>query len=193
MNYQAPDLHRLVSHWLPLHLRRAPYTERLLRKMVDDGQDLRGVLQQYPAVRYEPLDLHYVCLQGMGALSAELFDDVVALYGQQGRAWLGFHLMLAPQPWAKDRIERLRQQAPDGPWVEDIVLARASGARSSYKVIEELFGQLADQLGSLPMPATRLRRERDLQAWQTHALAVRSAYKSSGSDAALLLIRNFKK
>lgn len=193
MIHPFQDLQRLLGHWPWLHLLRVPYTERLLRKMIEDGHELQTVLQQYPAVRYEPLDLHYVCLQGIGALSPELFDDVAAVFGTQGRAWMSFHMMLDPQPWAQELIEIHRGTSSEGPWLEDIVLARSRGARSPYGVIEGLFDRLADQLKPLPKPATRLRRDFDLPAWQAHATAVKQAYKAGGADSALQLIREFEK
>lgn len=76
MHYHPDDISRLFLGVPTLQLNRPAPAERFLAAAVATGAELRQVLRDYPQVRYQPLDFHYLCQQSLSALDDALLADL---------------------------------------------------------------------------------------------------------------------
>lgn len=189
MHYDPNDVIRLV-HAVPcLKLAKPPGFLRYLSHVVATGLELAPVLSQYPGVRYEPLDFHYVCLQSLGALDDDLLQDLTEHYQWPGILWAALLVALDPRPSYAAILLNARERAPYQAWLVDLALDRVNGIQSvEYPEHLVLLTALAVQLRGAGRTETRLRKIPSLPKVLEHSERVRAAYRVGGADAALKLI-----
>ncbi|MGK8207752.1 hypothetical protein ACRS8P_11680 [Burkholderia cenocepacia] len=192
MHYHPDDLYRLFSGVPTLRLNRPAPAESFLHAVVAAGDELAHVLRDYPHVRYEPLDFHYLCHQSLCALDDALLDDLTQDPDPGG--WRGAHwaaLLVALSGDARhlphlDKVRRHRGVEWAAGLADAAVHPDASSGRSGCA---RLIVDLRHQLASLPRVAVRLRRQPPADVLAATAAAVRAAYRRGDVAAARALAR----
>ncbi|MCW3693239.1 hypothetical protein UE94_034675 [Burkholderia cenocepacia] len=97
MHYHPDDISRLFLGVPTLQLNRPAPAERFLAAAVATGAELRQVLRDYPQVRYQPLDFHYLCQQSLSALDDALLADLTRdmRHGWRGAHWAALLIALS--------------------------------------------------------------------------------------------------
>ncbi|MBR8209776.1 hypothetical protein KDW61_14000 [Burkholderia cenocepacia] len=191
MHYHPDDVSRLFLGVPMLRLNRPAPAERFLAAAVESGVELRHVLLDYPHVRYQPLDFHYLCQQSLSALNDALLADLTRdmQHGWRGAHWAALLIALSGNARYLPHLDEARRHrgvewtaalaeaaaAPD---------AQASACRCCRSIV-----QLRNQLAEVPRVVVRLRTWLSPEALEARANAVRTAYRSGGADAALPIAR----
>ncbi|MDF3080371.1 hypothetical protein [Burkholderia sola] len=187
MHYHPDDISRLFLGVPTLQLNRAAPAERFLAAAVDTGAELRHVLRDYPHVRYQPLDFHYLCQQSLSALDDALLDDLTRdmQFGWRGAHWAALLIALSGDARYLPHLDAAgRHRGVE--WTTALAeTAAASDAQSSACRCCRSIVQLRNQLAELPRVVVRLRLWHSPEALEAKTNAVRAAYRSGGADAAL--------
>lgn len=190
MHYYYEDVAHLLRAVPCLSLAKPAGALRILKRIVEAGEELQPLLAQYPSLRYEPLDFHYICLQSLGAFSKDLLDDLIQHHGWPGTLWATLLVALNPQPEYARALETARPRAPHQVWLVDLVLSIVTGTESEeFPEHQALLRTLRAQLTGLAWPRVTLRRLPSRQDIEEHSRQVRTAYRQRGADAALTVIR----
>ncbi|RQU96325.1 hypothetical protein [Burkholderia cenocepacia] len=189
MHYHPDDISRLFLGVPTLQLNRAAPAERFLAASVESGVELRHVLRDYPHVRYQPLDFHYLCQQSLSALDDPLLADLTCEHGWRGAHWAALLIVLSGNARYLPHLDATKRHR-GVEWTAELAkAASAPDAQSSaYRCCRSIV-QLRHQLAALPHVVVRLRPWHSPEALEARANAVRAAYRSGGADAALPLAR----
>ncbi|WP_175823844.1 hypothetical protein [Burkholderia sp. BCC0419] len=192
MHYHPDDISRLFLGVPTLQLNRSAPAERFLATAVESGVELRQVLRDYPHVRYQPLDFHYLCQQSLSALDDALLADLTRdmQFGWRGAHWAALLIALSGDARYLPYLDEVRHHR-GVEWTAELAEA-ASGpdAQSSACRCCRSIVQLRNQLAELPRVVVRLRRWLSPEALEARANAIRAAYRSGGADAALPIARS---
>ncbi|VWC92645.1 hypothetical protein BLA39750_02006 [Burkholderia lata] len=191
MHYHPDDLHRLYRSVPTLLLNRPAPAERFLAAAVETGAELGHVLCDYPQVRYQPLDFHYLCQQSLSVLDDALLADLTRdmNLGWRGAHWAALLIALSGDARHLPHLDEARRHR-GVEWTAELAdAATGSDARSSTFRGCRSIVHLRDQLAALPRVAVRLRRWRSPEALEARAIAVRAAYRSGGVETALPVAR----
>lgn len=190
MHYHRDDVEHLL---LPLPCLQVAVPNRalaVLQTAVATGDELSGTLARYPEVRHKPLDFHYLCLQGIGALDDALMADLLTDYGWPGVLWASLLACLAPDALYRPLLEAALGRAPYQDWAVTLALNVLSGEASPANVVlQDTLAALRRQLSALPRPTVRLRRVLPQEDFLPLQALVRKTYRISGAAAALLILR----
>ena len=164
---------------------------QFLRDIVETGDELHHVLSQYPGVRYEPLDFHYVCLQSLSVASPELIQDLLDGSSWTGVLWGAFVACLTRDIHYGAMLRAVSARTVKRAAVLDLATRICSGTLTSaddenLMLLARLYLQL-EHCPRLPVRLSASKSEEDQLALQTQ---VRTAYRSKGTGAALSIIRN---
>ncbi|WP_176045444.1 hypothetical protein [Burkholderia sp. BCC1644] len=191
MHYHPDDIRRLFLFVPTLYLNRPAPAESFLAAAVDTGIELEHVLRDYPQVRYQPLDFHYVCQQSLSVLDDTLLADLTGdmPLGWRGAHWAALLIALSGDARYLPHLDEARRHR-GVEWAAELAEA-ASGpdAQSSTFRCCRSIVQLRNQLAALPCVSVRLRRWLTPDALEARAGAVRAAYRSGGLDTALPVAR----
>ncbi|WP_244136028.1 MULTISPECIES: hypothetical protein [unclassified Burkholderia] len=170
--------------------RPAP-AERFLAAAVESGVELRHVLRDYPHVRYQPLDFHYLCQQSLSALDDTLQADLTRdmQHGWRGAHWAALLIALSGDARYLPHLDAAsRHRGVE--WTAELAeAAAAADTQSSPCPCCRSIVQLRHQLAELPRVVVRLRPWHSPETLEARANAVRTAYRSGGADAALPVAR----
>jgi hypothetical protein len=191
MYFRYDDLTRLTLSVPFMRLIRPSSAIRSLTRAADDAEELAPVLRQYPQIRYEALEFHYICLQSLGALSRELVEDLTGEFGWRGLVWASMLACLAPSEEYRRSLEAARPRQPRQAWAVDLALAHL-GAPCPVEVggLKVQLGRLRDAFSACTIPKVTLRLMESSSAHEARRAAVSAAYKSGGAKAALKAIHN---
>ncbi|VWB42030.1 hypothetical protein BAR24066_01874 [Burkholderia arboris] len=191
MHYHPDDIRRLFRSIPTLQLNRPAPAERFLSAAVDTGNELEQVLRDYPQVRYQPLDFHYLCQQSLSVLDDALLADLTsdADFGWYGAQWAALLIALSGEARYLPHLDDARHHRGVAWTVELAEAAAGPDAASSACRCCRSIVLLRNQLAALPRVAVRLRPWLSPEALEAKASAVRAAYRSGGADAALPLAR----
>ncbi|WP_231600635.1 MULTISPECIES: hypothetical protein [Burkholderia] len=191
MHYHPDDIYRLYRSVPTLLLNRPAPAERFLAAVVETGAELGHVLRDYPQVRYQPLDFHYLCQQSLSVLDdtllADLTDDMNV--GWRGAHWAALLIALSGDARHLPHLDEVRRHR-GVEWAAELAEA-ASGpdaGSSAFRGCRSIV-RLRDQLAALPRVAVRLRPWLSPEALEARAIAVRAAYRGGGIEAALPVAR----
>jgi hypothetical protein len=191
MHYHPDDLHRLLSSVPTLRLNRPGPAASFLRAAVDTGVTLAHVLRDYPYVRCQPLDFHYVCQQSLSVLDGALLSDLTSdeEYGWRGAQWAALLIALSGDARLLPYLDASRAYR-GVEWTAQLADAacRTDAPAAGFPCRDAILC-LRNQLASLPRVAVRLRPALSADALEARAIAVRAAYRHGGADAALPLAR----
>lgn len=181
MHYREEDLLRLVGSVPFMRLMHPEGATRVLRRAADDAEELASMLRQYPQVRYEPLDFHYVCLLNLGALSQELIEDLTCHFGWRGLVWASLLAALAPSEAYREALEAACAREPRQAWAVDLALARLGGFRpAEVEELLQLIERLDVALSTCPLPKVTLRPAESPAAIDARRAVVAAAYRRAG-------------
>ncbi|NTX31250.1 hypothetical protein HT746_29720 [Burkholderia pyrrocinia] len=191
MHYHPDDLSRLFLNVPTLLLNRPAPAERFLAAAVDTGVELGHVLRDYPQVRYQPLDFHYLCQQSLSALDDALLADLThdLNHGWRGAHWAALLIALSGDARYLPHLDDVRRHRGVG-WSAELAEA-ASGpdaAVSAFRCCQSIV-RLRNQLAALPRVVVRVRPGPSPEAIEAKAIAVRAAYRSGGVETALPIAR----
>ncbi|WGY72020.1 hypothetical protein KEC55_19605 [Burkholderia cepacia] len=191
MHYHPDDISRLFLFVPTLHLNRPAPAESFLAAAVDAGIELEHVLRDYPQVRYQPLDFHYLCQQSLSVLDDTLLADLTVdlQFGWRGAHWAALLIALSGDARYLPHLDEARRHR-GVEWTAALAEA-ATGAdaqSSTFRCCRSIV-QLRNQLAALPRVCVRLRRWLTPDALEARASAVRAAYRSGGLDTALPVAR----
>jgi len=191
MHYHSDDIHRLYRSVPTLLLNRPAPAEQFLAAAVETGAELGHVLRDYPQVRYQPLDFHYLCQQSLSVLDDTLLADLTRdmNLGWRGSHWAALLIALTGDAQHLSHLDEVRHHRGVA-WAAELADAatgpdaRTSAFRGCRSIVH-----LRDQLATLPRVAVRLRRGFSPEALEARAIAVRAAYRSGGVETALPVTR----
>ncbi|WP_431257816.1 hypothetical protein ACQ86G_24960 [Roseateles chitinivorans] len=190
MHHRYDDLQRLVGAVPFMALMRPGSALSLLTRAADDAEELASVLGQYPQVRYQALDFHYVCLQSLGALSKALIEDLASEFGWRGLVWASILACLAPSEDFREALEAARLNEPRKAWAVDLALAHLDAECPS-----ELSGLMAQlirlrhALSACTVPSVSLRLAESRSVIDARQSLVREKYQCEVNASALQAIR----
>lgn len=193
MNFQSSDVSRLLIPGYIRPLRSAPAARAFLCEAVNLAEELNEVLRRYPQERYEPLDLHYVILQSLTALSEPLIEDLMGHYGEFGVIWASLLVALKPSPTFAKYFAEIRQPLRPSQWLSDVARVACGGAPFTEQPLEllKLIHRLARLLTPVHRPSVVLRVEPSPEFYALRQVVVGRAYRTGGLDAALLALKNY--
>ncbi|NTY39646.1 hypothetical protein [Burkholderia diffusa] len=191
MHYDPDDIGRLFLNVPTLLLNRPAPAERFLAAAVDTGVELGHVLRDYPRVRYQPLDFHYLCQQSLSVLDDALLADLTRdmNHGWRGAHWAALLVALSGDARYLPHLDEVRRHR-GVEWSAELAEA-ASGSDASTSAFRccRSIVHLRNQLAALPRVTVRLRLCPSPEAIEAKAIAVRAAYRSGGVEAALPVAR----
>lgn len=189
MHYHHEDVAHLLQRLPAMTLMSASRFQTAWAAVVESGAELAPVLQQYPQVRYEPLDLHYSLRQALTLTDEALVQDLCVHYGWSGVLSAALLAALAPSDRYTASLAAGLLRVRD-PWLVSLAIARCEGqaiaaASAAHSVLE----QLASQVACMPTPAVKpLRRVPSEAALLDRRAAVERAYRAGGAKAALAVL-----
>lgn len=194
MHFDHEDVVRMIADLQHMRVMGVRGAKRHLAKLVRDAVELKGVFSQYPRVRYQPLDDHYVLLKYLAAFNVNLLADLCSgEYSWRGIVIAGWLASLKP---SKDYLGHLSSVSatayPHNAWLIRLAMAEATHERWAEDV--DLQGQLVQLrtcLAPIPLPSFSLRPAISAAALSRLAMkhdAVTDAYRAGGASAALLAL-----
>ena len=191
MHYHPDDIYRLYRSVPTLQLNRPAPAERFLAAAVETGAELGHVLRDYPQVRYQPLDFHYLCQQSLSVLDDALLADLTRdlNHGWRGAHWAALLIALSGNARYLPHLDEVRRHR-GVEWSAELAEA-ASGSDASSAAFRccQSIVRLRNQLAALPRVVVRLRPCPSPEAIEAKAIAVRAAYRSGGVETALPIAR----
>jgi hypothetical protein len=185
MHYDSHDLERLIRPVPLMRFLRLQGASRFLSIAVKDAEELTPILRQYPGLRYQPLEFHYVCLQSLGALNHALVRDLTDYYGWHGLVWASFLAALAPSATYRSTLESSRIRQPRQAWAVDVALVQMGApCPTELKEITGYVNHLRELLSVCPLPEVSLRRAESPATIASLRQVVLAAYKQGGADVA---------
>ncbi|MEK7892829.1 hypothetical protein AAB992_37615 [Burkholderia contaminans] len=191
MHYHPDDIYRLYRGVPTLLLNRPAPAERFLAAAVETGAELGHVLRDYPQVRYQPLDFHYLCQQSLSVLDDALLADLSRDldHGWRGAQWAALLIALSGDARHLPHLDEARRHL-GVEWTAGLADAavRPEAASAGFRCCR-LIVDLRNQLASLPRVAVRLRKSPPPEIVTATAAAVRTAYHRGDVATALAIAR----
>lgn len=186
--YYEQDVLYLLRRAQPMRLAKLRSARAQLREAVEAGRECEASLRQYPTLRIEALEFHYVCLFGLGALDAHLIEDLCQ-QTWRGVVWASFLASLAPSPAYTAALRETLTWVPHNRWLVELALACIEGVAPEPESAELLASieALRSMLAPIARPAVHLRRQPrgELLARITRERErVAAVYRREGADAA---------
>lgn len=188
MNYHFDDVQKLLASAPRFHSFGSAL--RYLRDVAQSGDELRSTLQRYPAVKYEPLEFFYICLQSLAVLNEALIFDLTRFHGWHGKEWASLLACFSPDPKYVPHL--VFSAASDGPrpWAAqmalDIAHTRDVGDRGE---LHQVLADLRQLLTAVRLPMAEIRKAPCVDFLEARADAVRQAYREGGLQCALDTLR----
>lgn len=192
MHYHPDDIHRLYRSVPTLLLNRPAPAERFLAAAVATGAELGHVLRDYPQVRYQPLDFHYLCQQSLSVLDDALLADLTCdgEHGWRGAHWAALLIALSGDARHLPHLDEVRRHR-GVEWAAGLADAAVRPEASSDSArCCRLIVNLRNQLASLPRVAVRLRKPPSPEIVAATAAAVQAAYRRGDVAKALAIARS---
>lgn len=164
MYFDRDCVFRMITDLQYMRLMNLNGAKQRLTDLVRDAVELRSVLTQYPEVRYQPLDYHYVLLKYMAAFNVKVLTDLMSgEYTWRGIVVGGWLACLNPSRENLARLSSVTQsQFPHNSWI--IRLAIAEAARDEWcedGELQNLIAQLRECLAPVALPKFSLTPEAD--------------------------------
>ncbi|HGL6718686.1 hypothetical protein NTJ56_26850 [Burkholderia contaminans] len=191
MHYHPDDIYRLYRAVPTLRLNRPAPAERFLAAAVETGAELERVLRDYPQVRCQPLDFHYLCQQSLSVLDDALLADLTYdnEHGWRGAQWAALLIALSGDARHLPHLDEARRHrgVEWTAWLADAAV-RPEAASASFRCCR-LIVDLRNQLASLPRVTVRLRKSPPPEVIAGTTAAVRAAYHRGDVANALAIAR----
>jgi hypothetical protein len=188
MNFDHDDVVRMITDLQYVRIMKVSAAKQRTAELVRDAVELQSVLAQYPQVRYEPLDYHYVLLNYLAAFNANVLADLCSgKYSWRGIVVAGWLACLKPSEGYMDHLSSVSAtNYPHNFWFIRLAIAEAKCEQWAEDTdLQDLVAQLRTCLAPISLPDFRLRAAPSLAEHD----AVRAAYRSGGASAALLALK----
>lgn len=118
---------RLLSHVPYATLAKQGNAKRHVERLVRDAEELESMLLQYPRVKYEPLDPHYVLLKCVASLDAAFIDDLCNHFNWRGVVFAGWFAALRPDTAYRKSLVAALGKSQQNDWLLELALAEIDG------------------------------------------------------------------
>lgn len=195
MHFDYEDIERMIADLLCTRVMGVPGVKRFVAKLVRDAVELEGVLSQYPRVRYEPLDYHYVLLKYLAAFNVNVLADLCSgKYSWRGIVIASWLATLKPSTEFMDHLTSVSAtKYPRNVWFIRLAIAEANQEQwTEDPELQNLVVQLRACLAPISRPSYGLRftpSPVDLRRMTTERDAIRETYRTEGASAALFVLR----
>ena len=192
MHFDHEDVVRMIADLQHMRVMGVSGAKRHVAKLARDAVELKGVLSQYPRVRYQPLDDHYVLLKYLAAFNVNVLADLCSgEYSWRGIVIAGWLASLKPSRDYLDHLSSVSATAyPHNAWLIRLAMAEATHERWAEDAdLQDLLVQLRTCLAPIPLPSFSLRpalSAADIGRLATDRDAAKDAYRAGGASAALL-------
>lgn len=192
MHFNHDDVVRMIADLQYMRVMGVSGAKRHVAKLARDAVELKGVLSQYPRVRYQPLDDHYVLLKYLAAFNVNVLADLCSgEYSWRGIVIAGWLASLKPSRDYLDHLSSVSATAyPHNAWLIRLAMAEATHERWAEDAdLQDLLVQLRTCLAPIPLPSFSLRpalSAADIGRLATDRDAAKDAYRAGGASAALL-------
>jgi hypothetical protein len=193
--FDVDEVDKLIWDLGYLQIAKQKGAKVFLQRLVRDATELKCVLGQYPAVRYAPLDYHYLLLKYLAVLSPALVADLCSRrYGWRGVVVAAWLCCMSPSPLLAEPLAPWQQRAPEpNRWLVALAMSQAGAIGwSGDPELSDLLQSLRQSLAPLPLPSFSLNRfpaPAQLGRMRAERLLVRHAYRAGGLSAAQAAIR----
>ena len=187
MHYNQVVVVRMITDLQYVRIMKVSAAKQRTAELVRDAVELQSVLAQYPQVRYEPLDYHYVLLKYLAAFDVNVLADLCSgEYSWRGIVVAGWLACLKPSDGYMDHLSSMSAiNYPHNFWFIRLAIAEANCEQWAEDTdLQDLVAQLRTCLAPISLPNFSLRAAPSLAQHD----AVRAAYRSGGSSAALLAL-----
>jgi hypothetical protein len=188
MYFDHDDVVRMITDLQYVRIMKVSTAKQRTAELVRDAVELQSVLAQYPQVRYEPLDYHYVLLKYLAAFNANVLADLCSgEYSWRGIVVAGWLACLKPSAGYVDHLTSVSaSNYPHNFWFIRLAIAEAKCVQwAEDTALQDLVVQLRTCLAPISLPNFSLRASPSL----AEPDAVRAAYRSGGASAALLALK----
>jgi hypothetical protein len=195
MHFNHDDVVLMIADLQYTRVMGVPGAKRRVAELLRDAVELEGVLSQYPRVRYEPLDYHYVLLKYLAAFNVNVLADLCSgEYSWRGIVIAGWLASLKPSSEYLDHLSSVSAtNYPHNVWFIRLAIAEANHERWTEDTdLQDLVVQLRTCLAPISLPSFRLRpapSPTDIGRMATEHGAIKEAYRAGGASAALLALK----
>lgn len=179
MHYLESDLKRLFSGAPYWSLKSKKGVQSLLTQAIPTGEALIGTLKQYPLLRYEPLDFHYLCLQSLAVQEPTPVEDLLSYPDWHGVLWGVFLACLSPCERYRPLLEAALARTPHQSEPFTLALDILNGHSDVANICTQ-FEELRAQLAACSVPAVSLQQGLTDDEKLQRQERVRDAYRKSG-------------
>lgn len=176
------------------HIAKEKSMLRLLQKMHRDAQELENVLNLFPKVRYEPLEMHYAISKATAVVDEKLISDLTSGFGWRGVVYAAFLAALNPMTQFASYLRIARDGVPHNQWLVDLALREIEDdATSEPSAHQLLIRAIRGILPAYPRECIRLREwpiGEKLDQLKMARDAVVAAYRKNGVDDAISEIKS---
>ncbi len=193
MNFDHDDVVRMITDLQYIRVMKVSGAKQRTAELVRDAVELKSVFEQYPMVRYEPLDYHYVLLKYLAAFNTDVLADLCSgMYSWRGIVIAGWLACLKPSVECMDHLSSVSAiNYPDNFWFIRLAIAEAKGQPlAEHAVLQDLLAQLRACLAPISLPDFSLKSAPSPSPVGHDA--VRAAYRSGGASAALLALKKVR-
>ncbi len=193
MHFDESHISRLFGQVPYARLANLSSAKELVRAMVRDGKELDAVFRQFPSLKYEPLDQHYVLMKCLGVVGEELIADLCTHYTWRGVVWASWVCALTPNVAYRKHLMLARHRLQRGEWLVDLALSEVDGITwAGDPEMQVLTRQLGAMLSRVPIEKSELKRrpsESEVLVSNAERIQVAHAYRTGGATAALAVIQ----
>lgn len=181
MYFDHEGVVRMITDLQYARIMKVSGAKQRAAELVRDAVELKGVLAQYPQVRYEPLDYHYVLLKYLAAFNANVLADLCSgEYSWRGIVVAGWLACLKPSRGYMDHLSSVSAtNYPHNFWFIRLAIAEANCERWAEDTeLQDLVVQLRICLAPISLPNFSLRAAPSAVEHD----AVRAAYRAGGRE-----------
>jgi hypothetical protein len=194
MYFDHDDVNRMISDLQYTRIMKPSGAKQHIHDLVSNAVGLQNILAQYPKVRYEPLDYHYVLLKYMAAFNVNVLADLCSgQYSWRGIVIAGWLASLKPNTEYIDHLLSVSvTQYPDNYWLIHLALAEANQkCWAENTELQSLVTQLRGCLAPISLPNFGLRyasSAASVDRMSRDKEAIKVAYRSGGLSAGLSVL-----
>jgi hypothetical protein len=189
---------RMITDLQYTRIMKVSGAKQCTSELVRDAVELKSVLAQYPQIRYEPLDYHYVLLKYLAAFDVSVLADLCSgAYSWRGIVIAGWLASLSPSNVYIDHLSSVSATAyPHNFWFIRLAIAEANQERWTEDTeLQDLVVKLRTCLAPISLPSFSLRRAPSLenlgQMAEEHE-AIKMDYQARAQAQRSLLLRQTK-
>ena len=143
------------------------------------------LLKEYPAAKYEQLEIAYFTIQNIGLLDEQLVDDFFNL-SYRGGCWAAWLISLQPDVRYLDTLKGFIENCHiKNRWIAELAISSISNAKHPYLT---KIHKIQELVGNLPKEEIALRKwptKAEIRLIEDEKKRTRTCYKTNGADSAI--------